>query len=586
MKNIPRPEYPRPQFVREPWMNLNGAWQFEFDDGNAGLKEKWYARGSFSRQITVPYVFQSKLSGIDLQEFHDVVWYSRQFELPVEMKDKRILLHFGAVDYSADVWLNGAHAASHQGGHVGFEADITELISQGANLLVIRAEDYHADLELPRGKQYWKAKSESIFYTGTTGIWQTVWIEAVPQTYLKYVWMTPDLDAKTVCLEYEVEGSGAVSLITNISMNGKNIATDCVSISGGSAKREIGLAQSADFGWNFTDCMGWSPEHPRLFDVSFELMSNGTVTDKVESYFAMRKVSIADGYFMLNNHPYYQKLLLDQGYWKPSLLTAPEDEDFVRDIRLCKEMGFNGVRKHQKVEDPRYLYWADKMGLLVWGEMANAYRYSRKYAARFVSEWTEALRRDYNHPCIVVWTPLNESWGVDGIMNNKNEQHHSDGLYHLTKSIDQTRLVVSNDGWEHTKSDLHTIHDYQWKKDVLKARYSAPANAVECMPAGRRMFAQGYVYEGQPILMTEFGGISYNVGDSAGWGYSQAQSAEDFIKRYDEVISAMLESPLIQGFCYTQLTDVEQEINGLLTYDRKLKVDSHVICQINDGKRV
>jgi hypothetical protein len=218
------------------------------------------------------------------------------------------------------------------------------------------------------------------------------------------------------------------------------------------------------------------------------------------------------------------------------------------------------------------------------GEMANAYRYSRQYAARFVSEWVEVLKRDYNHPCIVVWTPLNESWGVDGIMNNKDEQHHCDSLYYLTKSIDQTRLVVSNDGWEHTKTDLCTIHNYQWDKEILKARYSSAESAVECMPAGRCMFAQGYGYEGQPILMTEFGGISYKVGDSSGWGYSLAQSTDDFTKRYEDVVSAMLESPHIQGFCYTQLTDVEQEINGLLTYDRVPKLNLKIIKQINDGK--
>jgi hypothetical protein len=298
----------------------------------------------------------------------------------------------------------------------------------------------------------------------------------------------------------------------------------------------------------------------------------------------MRKISIADGRFMLNNRPYYQKMLLDQGYWEDSLLTAPTDEDFVKDIEMSKKMGFNGVRKHQKIEDPRYLYWADKLGFLVWGEIANAYSYSRKYVGRMNHEWLEMIERDYNHPCIVAWTPLNESWGVEGIMNNKEEQAHAASLYYLTKSMDQTRPVISNDGWDHAKTDLLTIHDYEWQKEVLKERYSSLENILKTRHTGHGMFAEGWGYEGQPIIVSEFGGISYKKGNWSGWGYSNATSDEDFAERYNEVVSALLESPLVQGFVYTQITDVEQEINGLMTYDRKPKIDPEIIKQINEGQ--
>lgn len=582
MGQIPRTEYPRPQFVREPWLNLNGPWRFAFDDLNEGISEKWYQLGAFAAQINVPFAYQTILSGINLREQHDIVWYAREFDLPVEMQEQSIRLHFGAVDYMADVWVNGAHVATHQGGHISFEMDISNIVNMKNNTIVVRAQDYHAVLTLPRGKQYWKVESESIFYTATTGIWQSVWVEAIPSTYLKHVWFTPDLDRRSIDIEFATEGNGNISIASSIYFKGKHITTDTAGVVDGLARRSIGIQPDISFGWDFIDSMAWSPEHPYLFDVTFELMLDDVVVDRVTSYFAMRKVSIVDGHFMLNNRQYYQKMLLDQGYWEPSLLTAPTDEDFVKDITLCKEMGFNGVRKHQKVEDPRFLYWADRMGLLVWGEMANAYVYSRDYAALFVAEWLEVLKRDYNHPCIVAWVPLNESWGVDQIMNSAMEQNHADSLYHLTKSIDATRPVISNDGWEHTKTDLHTIHDYSWRKDILINRYKNIDGAIDFVAAGRAMFAQNYRYGGQPVIISECGGIAF--GQNAGWGYSTAQTKESLLQRFEDVISAFYACPLVQGFCYTQLTDVEQEINGLLTYGRVPKVDTRLIKKVMDGK--
>jgi len=581
---IPRPEYPRPQFERECWINLNGEWKFTFDDSNIGVKSKWYKEGNFDDKIIVPYTYQCELSGINIQDFHDIVWYSKEFDLPENMNNKRIILNFGAVDYTADVWINGEHLITHQGGHVPFQIEITDNIKEQGNIIVVRAEDSTTDLELPRGKQYWKRSSEGIFYTRTTGIWQTVWIEGVSETYLKKVWLTPDIDAKKIKVEYEVNGEcDDIELGVEISLKNQILVKDKLTVLNGRGKREFWLDQEITLDWNHQESWVWTPENPVLFDINFKIIKSNSIIDEVESYFGMRKIEIVDGAILLNNRPYYQKLLLDQGYWEESLLTAPTDKDFAYDIELSKKMGFNGVRKHQKIEDPRYLYWADKLGFIVWGEMANAYTYSRKYVKKITEEWMEAIERDYNHPCIIAWTPLNESWGVDCIMNNKDEQAHAASMYWLTKSLDQTRLVIANDGWEHTKTDLLTVHDYEWKKDVLKERYSKIENVLKTRHPGHGMLAKGWEYEEQPIIISEFGGISYQKGNWEGWGYSSATSDEDFAKRYYDVVSGLLESPLVQGFVYTQITDVEQEINGLLTYDRKPKIDLDIIRQINEG---
>jgi beta-galactosidase/beta-glucuronidase len=584
-QDLPRSEYPRPQFERGCWLNLNGQWKFDFDDNNIGIKEGWFSKPELEQSINVPYTYQSKLSCINNQDFHDIVWYSKEFDMEEHLKGKRLILNFGAVDYKADVWVNGTHLITHEGGHVPFSMDISDLVKEKDNLIVVRAEDYTKDLELPRGKQYWRRTSEGIFYTRTTGIWQSVWLEGVDETHLNKIWITPDLDNKKVFIEYEVNGAtDSTKLGVTISLNNTVLVDDSIKVVNGRGKRDFWLDQETTIDWNHQESWAWTPENPILFNIDFNVYKNNDKIDSVKSYFGLRKVSIVEGRFMLNNRPYYQKMLLDQGYWEDSLLTAPTDEDFVKDIKLCKAMGFNGVRKHQKIEDPRYLYWADKLGFLVWGETASAYVYSRKYVKRITDEWMAMIERDYNHPCIVAWTPLNESWGVDCIMNNKNEQAHSAAMYYLTKSLDTTRPVISNDGWDHSKSDLLTIHDYEWRKDVLKDRYSSMENILSTKHSGRGIFAQGWCYEGQPVIVSEFGGISYQKGNWNGWGYSSANSQEDFARKYYDVVSAMLESPLVQGFVYTQVTDVEQEINGLMTYDRKPKIDVEIIKAINEGK--
>lgn len=586
--HIPRPEYPRPDFQRGSFQNLNGSWEFAFDDGDLGLTQRWYEKGCFDKTITVPYAYQCELSGIHEKGFHNVVWYQKRVTIHREPGCDQVLLHFGAVDYEAKVWINGRYMGEHTGGNTPFEFDITREVTFGEeNTITVRVSDDAFNLEIPRGKQFWKPESEGIFYTGTTGIWQTVWIEQVASDHLKKVWITSDIDRKTFSFKMEFAGSSEKQVRVKLSLQDYVYADDIIRIQHNRVDRTFWLDQRISLHWNHQESLVWTPENPVLFDVEFEVLVDGKPVDTVTSYCALRKVSITNGKFMLNNTPYYQKLLLDQGYWRQSLMTAPTDEDFVKDIMACKAMGFNGVRKHQKAEDPRFLYHADRLGLLVWGETSSAYIYSRQYAKSMVREWMDILERDNNHPSIVCWVPLNESWGVDCIMNNADEQAHSQSLYYLTKSMDQTRPVISNDGWNHTTSDLLTIHDYEGEYGILKERYSSVPSILDSTPGHRTLYAQGFGYHGEPIIVSEFGGIGFDVSskEENAWGYTTAGTQSDFVEQYRAVVMAVMESQLIQGFCYTQLYDVEQEVNGLLTYDRNYKVDPKVIKEINDSLR-
>ena len=573
MTRVPRSEYPRPNFRRDDWLCLNGEWDFS-------IGEK-----TLDRKIMVPYACETALSGIEDKGFHKTVWYRRKFTLPGEMGGKRILLHFGAVDYQCDVWVNGQYIRSHTGGQTSFEADITDAVDQtGDNTIELKAEDDYRDMEMPRGKQFWELNSRSIFYSRTTGIWQTVWLEAVDPLYLVSCHITPEFDRRAVRFEYQLSET-AKGIAFDISFQGMAAANLTVAPQSCKGSVTIGLDQTGLQAWNFQEDLAWTPENPRLFDAKITVYGENGITDCVDTYFGMRKVGIENGRFMLNNREYYQKLVLDQGYWEQSLLTAPGDEDFIKDIQLTKAMGFNGVRKHQKVEDPRYLYHADRLGLLVWGEIGAAYVYSREYAHRIYSEWMEAVERDYNHPCIVAWTPLNESWGVQEIKVDRPQQAHCNALMYMTKSIDSTRVVMDNDGWEHTCGDLLTIHDYSPSGEKLKKHFESMESILTMTPGGRSMFADGYDYRGQPILVTEFGGVKYAPESdlARSWGYCEENDLGAYTKKYAELTRAILDSPLIQGYCYTQLTDVENEENGLLTYHRNVKIPLDTIRKINEG---
>ncbi|OLS35888.1 glycoside hydrolase family 2 [Bacillus sp. MRMR6] len=590
--SVPRNEYPRPQLVRKDWLNLNGEWDFAFDDKNIGVKEKWFQKESaFDRKITVPFAYQTKLSGIHDPTFHDHVWYRREFTVPAGWNQQNVVLHFGAVDYRAWIYVNGQFAGFHEGGHVSFSLDITDYLTWGKESLVVRVEDPSTDETIPRGKQFWVEKSDSIWYTRTTGIWQTVWLEPLCQTSISKLRLTPDIDRGDITLEFEVAGECTNKKVDiEISFKGERIAKDTVEVFEVYNKRSINLYNRKVFrtafhhdGWN------WSPENPNLFTFKATLKDEETVYDEIDSYFGMRKVHSENGMVYLNNKPYYQKLVLDQGYWPEGLLTAPTDEDLKKDIALAIEMGFNGCRKHQKVEDPRFLYWADQLGFLVWGECAASASFSEDAAARLTKEWIEIIERDYNHPSIVAWVPVNESWGVPFIKGNKQQQHHSLALYHLIHSLDPTRLVISNDGWEQTVTDICAIHNYNHgsanetdKYEDFRESLSTKEALLQSKPARRGIYADGFEHKGEPILLTEFGGIGFKVGEDNGWGYTSVKDEQEFTADYLRIMDAVYASKALHGFCYTQLTDVEQEINGLLSYNREPKCELSKIKEIND----
>lgn len=588
-----RQEYPRPQFVRNDWLNLNGTWQFAFDDEKQGYQKKWMDRDtSLDRSIEVPFAFQSELSGIHDESAHDVVWYKRSFDLKKEWMGKKILLHFGAVDYRCEVYVNEQLAGTHENGHVSFCFDITRFITDKDNVLCVRVEDPSFDESIPRGKQSWHEKPFGIWYTRTTGIWQTVWIEAVDESYLCDVKMTSDLDTMSEIFDFKVSDAAiGKTMEISISYGDELLVKDTMLILKQEFSRSINLIHNtvyrhgvhgAKHGWM------WSPEVPNLFDVTFKIKAE-SVVDEVSSYFGMRKVHAEKGMVFLNNKPYYQKLVLNQGYWRKGLLTAEKDEDYIKDIQLMKAMGFNGCRVHQKVEDPRFYYWADRLGFLVWGECAAFPSWHKEAARRLMSEWHEIIERDYNHPSIIAWTPLNESWGVEDISWSAQQQNYALALYYMIKSKDTTRFVISNDGWEAVKSDLVGVHNYRHgqKEEVQKysdfiSNLKNKEGLITQLTAGHQVFAKGFGHEGQPILLTEFGGIAFDTTSDQGWGYTSVSDEESFLDDYRRIMNAVYASETLHGFCYTQLSDVQQEINGLLTFDHEPKVPVEKIKEIND----
>lgn len=587
-----RNDYPRPQFEREAWLSLNGEWAFAFDDEDQGIKEGWYAgTTNFPMHIQVPFVYQSKESGVNERTPHDVVWYQRIFAVDYT-EGQRVLLHFGAVDYEADVYINGQHVCRHIGGHTSFEMEITPFLNEHREQTVtVRVYDPHTDESIPRGKQFWEAESRSIWYTNSTGIWQSVWLEVVSETYLESVRFTPMFDEGKVQIEAALNRQRSAVLDYEISFKSIPVASGRLDFIKDKLEFDVELIQNHIFRTNFhDDGWAWTPENPNLFDVKLCLLDDrGELLDRINSYFGLRKIHKEKNMVYLNNKPYYQKLVLDQGYWPTGLLTAPSDEEFIKDIELSKEMGFNGCRKHQKTEDPRFLYWADKLGFLVWGECAAPPMYSAKSAELLMHEWTEIIQRDYSHPCIVTWVPINESWGVPNIHQDRQQQHFSQTMYHYLHALDTTRLVISNDGWAMTETDICAIHNYAHGQIKEKEKYTFFKETLATVEAliHRRsspwaIYASGFSYQGEPIILTEFGGIGYDVSGEPGWGYTSVENEQDFLRDYERIMQAVYDSEALWGYCYTQLSDVEQEINGLLTYDRQPKCSLAEIKRIND----
>ena len=601
---VPRPEYPQPQFQRANWLSLNGDWQFEFDDANVGLEEGWATSGrAFPRRIKVPYCFESQLSGVGDTVFHPWVWYRRTFTVPADWKGQRVLLNFGAVFYRATIWVSGQMVGSHEGGETPFRFDITPYVKPGANSITVRVENMPTDRSIPRGKQYWEPKSRSIFYTRTSGIWQPVWLEATGGSCLDSVRIIAALDgavrfeATIVRPQNDLELRAVVRAMPPLAQGGGPSTAAAAAPAAPLPELASGTARvsgnRAVLGIVVADPRLWSPRSPNLYDVTLELRRGATVLDRVQSYFGFREVGIEDGRVALNHDPIYLKFVLDQGYWPESVMTPPTDEAIQRDIRLAKEMGFNGARKHQKVEDPRYLYWADRLGFLVSGEMPNAYVFTDQYVSRFTREWIDAVLRDRNHPSIIIWAPLNESWGVPNLRDPR-QQAHLKALYWLTRTLDDSRPVIDNEGWEHTEAtDLFAVHDYARTGDDLFERYKVFGTArtlaagTTIPPANTPVLVPGVRYNGSPVYLSEFGGIAFIPpghqvpGDA--WGYAGVEKTpEAALERLRSLYAAIARIPAFAGVCYTQLTDVEQEVNGLLTNDRKPKFDAKAVREIND----
>ncbi len=580
--------HPRPQLTRARWTDLGGPWGFAHDDGDTGVDAGWFERADvFDRQIVVPFPPESRASGIGDRAFHPVVWYRRTFSVPPEDREGRLLLHFGAVDYRAQVWVNGRLVAIHEGGHTPFSADITPALGDGEQTVVVRAEDPPEDLTQPRGKQDWEPEPHKIWYHRTTGIWQLVWLESVPDVHIADLRWTPDLDRGMLGLRVRLNVRPALPLRLRVrlSLRGVSLADDTSVVDLIEARREFALDLGAVA--MSRERLLWSPRFPNLVDAELELLDGDAVVDAVHSYAGLRSCGFADGRFLLNGRPAYLRLVLGQNYWPESHLAAPSPAALRREVELIKELGFNGVRIHQKVEDPRFLSWCDRLGLMVWGEMANAYAFSPTAIERLTREWLEVLRRDHSHPSVVAWVPLNESWGVPNLEGDAAQRDYVRALYHLTKAIDPSRPTIGNDGWEHLVGDVWGVHDYALDGSDLRERYGSleaiERTIREVRPHYRAIAFGDARRRGEPVMLTEFGGISYAPTRGERWhGYGTVGTTDAFLAKYEELIEAILDSPAIAGFCYTQLTDTEQETNGLLTEDRIPKLDPAAVRAITE----
>jgi beta-galactosidase/beta-glucuronidase len=581
--------YPRPMLRRPQWTSLDGEWDFAIDARATWARPE---EVSWKQTIRVPFAPETRRSGIDDRSFFRSCWYHRRLRLAPLTDGQRALLHFGAVDYAARVWVDGALAGEHAGGYTPFELDITEWANSGGeHELVVRAEDDPAELGKPRGKQDWKLAPHSIWYPRTTGIWQTVWLEIVPATFIGGLRWTPSLARWELGLELQVRGlpRDPLRLVVKLRAGERLLADDTYAVLAGEVHRRIALADPGidDFRNEYL----WSPSSPTLIEAQLELWGErGERVDFAESYTALRSFAVQGDRVVLNGRPYPLRLVLDQGYWEESGATAPDDDALRRDVELAKAMGFNGVRKHQKIEDPRYLYWADRLGLLVWEEMPSAYRFTGASVERLTEEWKEVLRRDASHPCIMAWVPFNESWGVPNLPDNAAERHYVRALYHLTKTLDPTRPVVGNDGWESVATDIVGIHDYDDRPERLKERYRAEDHQPRLLrrerPGGRALVIDGHEWRAvHPIVLSEFGGMALQrSGGARTWGYSRCKDAGELARRYAELLHVVRGLEILSGFCYTQFADTYQEANGLLFADRTPKFPLEEIARATRGE--
>lgn len=582
---IPRAEYPRPQFERNAWINLNGEWTYSFDFGGSGLEREWFKSTGFDQKIIVPFCPESKLSGVEYKDFINHMWYHRTISIPQDWANKQVLLNFGAVYYKSEIYIDGVFAARHFGGTSSFQVDITPYVKAGqTHNLVVYVESDVRSTHQPSGKQNLQFASYGCNYTRTTGIWQTVWMEAVHPEGLQSVQMIPDIDQQQLIIRPRFYKELGGKLEVTLKDNGKVVSKETVAAN--SLSTVILPVKKMKT---------WSPENPFLYDVELRVIDKaGNVVDEVKSYAGMRKVHIEGKKIYLNNQPYYQRLVLDQGFYPDGIWTAPSDEALKKDIQLSMEAGFNGARLHQKVFEERFYYWADKLGYLTWGEASSWGMDCNdiETARNFITEWTEIVERDRNHPSILIWTPTNEEFWPDRVQYPRLMQD----LYKLTKAIDPTRPFHGTSGGSHIATDIWTVHNYEQDPAKLKdllyndgKLMEAPKWEIQLMP--KNIGFNGLKYTDQytfpqykhdmPYLIDEFGGIKWNPSQqmesaqNTSWGYGEPpHSLEEFYARLEGLVNIVLSlSDHVWGYCYTQLTDVEQEQNGIYYYDRSPKFD-------------
>jgi hypothetical protein len=450
------------------------------------------------------------------------------------------------------------------------------LAERGPQTVVVRAYDDPQDLAKPRGKQDWQLEPHSIWYPCTTGIWQSVWLERVPSTWIATVWWFPNLDCWEIGLEAHLAGDVPDGLSLRVRLEAPNavLADDTYSVTSAEVSRRVVLADPGID--DYRNALLWRPWQPTLIQADLQLLDRqGALLDAVRSYTALRAVGTQGDRFMLNGRPYPLRLVLDQGYWPDTGLTPPDDDALRRDVELVKAMGFNGVRKHQSLPPPPYLYWADRLGLLVWEEMPSAYRFTKQAVERLTREWLEVLDRDWAHPCIVTWVPFNESWGVPNLPTIAAQRDYVQAVYHLTKTIDGSRPVIGNDGWESAATDIVGIHDYDDDPERIARRYETEETMPRLFrrerPGGRLLTLEGHPHAGQPIVLSEFGGSALARDAAPTWGYSRATSSEELATTYEALLTVVGSLPMLAGFCYTQFADTYQEANGLLYADRTPK---------------
>ncbi|QQE10008.1 glycoside hydrolase family 2 [Planctomycetota bacterium] len=583
--------YPRPQLERDgTWQLLDGAW--DFANGQADVASPKEVR--FDQQICVPFAPETDMSGVDVPARFMTCWYRRNVRWPRE-PGMRTHLHFEAVDQCGAVWVNGFYAGK-VGGPVRSTLDISEFMSASEQEIIVRVDDDPSDMTKSRGKQDWREEAHIIWYPRTTGLWQSVWLENVPEIRIDSLRFEPKVTAWDIGVDVRICGTGERRaswdgwLEIKLKHEGEILADDRYQVCSGLMQRRIGLDDPGVI--DERSELMWSPENPHLIDVELRLVNgDGDVIDHVKSYTAMRDVGAVDGRLMLNGMPYFSRMVLAQGYWEESGLTAPSDEALKNDVELAKALGFNGVRLHEKIESERYLYWADRLGLMVWGEMGSSYAFEPSDFAELQTMWGRRVERDMNHPCVVAWVPVNESWGFPALLDEEHQVHAMRSLYYQTKAIDPTRLVLSNDGWEMSDTDVIGVHDYEGDVERLRKRYNlATRGWLEILkqeqPGNRKLLLNDEVYAGQPVVLSEFGGVRLCDEQENGWGYSEAADLGGFAKAYMSLLRFANRKNVFSGFCYTQLTDTYQETNGLLKMDRTSKLPIEMVRQMTVGEHV